>query len=300
MIYNVVYFILLFAIVSTWTCKINNKCLCQICRIYKVHNIFLLGYFGTNSNRFILKNIIQLNRLYILYYQFVGSLQTLDISYNELHSLEQGLEIFTPMEQTIQIIELNDNVLHHLQPGLFHRCGRLKSLSLANNKLDLNNLEAINEPSGITHLDVSGNPLVSIPYRFLHQLGAIWYLTIRNSSIQTIDPNAFVNIKSSLKTLDIRENEITYVKREMFQPMEPSEFDGLTLEGNQIICDCGCKQFQDWLNEFNLAGMDKATCKSSNGTLYVIKDDDLSQFCENQVRIICSVKNTKSQNCTTV
>ena len=90
-----------------------------------------------------------------------------------------------------------------------------------------------------------------------------------------------MDIKNSLQTLDLRDNEIKYLKREIFQPMRSSEFNGLTLAANEIVCDCGCKQFQDWLNELDPV-IDEATCTDMDGTVYVIKDDDLSQFCKVQ------------------
>ena len=213
----------------------------------------------------------------------IGNLLQLDLSYNWLEHLDYGIEMMDPIKQTINIIEINNNKLQSLEHGLFENCVRLRYLGLANNMLTMKDLDALNAPSGLTNLDISGNFIGELPYKMFYNLGLLQSLAIRNASVDSIDPNAFVNLKNSLQTLDLAENNIQRIKREMFQPMESGVFNGVNLSANQIICDCGTKQFQDWLSEFQPV-MDAATCTSPDGTVYDIKYDDLTVFCGDKVR----------------
>ena len=212
-----------------------------------------------------------------------GNLQKLDLSYNWLEHLDQGMEILDPLDQTINIIEINNNKLQSLEHGLFQKCVRLRYLGLANNILTMEDLNALNTASGLTNLDISGNSIGELPYKMFDNLGLLESLNIRNASVDSIDPNAFVNLKNSLKALDLAQNNIQRIKREMFQPMENGVFSGVNLSVNQIVCDCGTKQFQDWWNEFQPV-MDAATCTSPDGTVLDIKYDDLTVFCGDKVR----------------
>ena len=204
------------------------------------------------------------------------------MSYNELEHLDQGIEILNPLVET-RNIEINKNKLKSLEHGLFEKCVRLRFLDLANNMLTMEDLDALNTPFGLIHLDISGNPIGKLPYRMFYDLGLLQSLTIRNATVDSIDPNAFVDLKKSLETLDLTLNNIHRIKREMFQPMETGVFNGVSLAANQIVCDCGTKQFQDWLNDFQPV-VDEATCTSPDGTVYNIKDDDLSAFCGDKVK----------------
>ena len=220
-----------------------------------------------------------------------GNLLKLDLSYNWIEHLNQGIEMMEPIEQMINIIEINNNKLQSLEHGLFENCVRLTYLGLTNNMLTMEDLEALNAPSGLTHLDISGNSIGEVPYKMFDNLGLLQSLTMRNASVNSIDPNAFVNLKNSLQTLDLAENSIQRIKREMFQPMESGVFNGVNLSANQIVCDCGTKQFQDWLIEFQPV-MDAATCISPDGNVYDIKYDNLTVFCGDKVRKVIQCLST--------
>ncbi len=165
---------------------------------------------------------------------------------------------------------------------------RLQRLNLANNQLTTSDLEALNTVSALTSLDLSGNPITSIPYRLLSFMGMLKTLTFQNCGVEIIDPNAFVDIKDSLESLDLADNFIASLKRETFQPMG-SQFFGLALKNNPIRCDCGTKQFQDWLSDLTPA-LDDAQCTASDGTIYNIKTDDLTRFCESEVRCFVGLR----------
>ena len=124
-----------------------------------------------------------------------------------MEDLDQGTTLLDPIDQTITIIDINHNSIHTLQYGLFQKCFRLKSLGLSYNMLTMEDLDAVNTPSGITRLDISGNFILELPYKMFHNLGLLQSLSIQNASVESVDPNAFVNLKNSLQMLDLTENK---------------------------------------------------------------------------------------------
>ena len=64
--------------------------------------------------------------------------------------------------------------------------------------------------------------------------------------------------------------------------MRDGVFNGLSLAGNPLVCDCGCQRFSDWLDELQPV-TDSVTCVSPGGVTYDVKYDDLSAFCGDTV-----------------
>ncbi len=214
-------------------------------------------------------------------------LRELDLSHNRLEFIDNGKEIFRPLTG-LRDLDMSNNKLHQLPPGLFFHCYVLQSLRLANNQLTTDDLEALNIQRLTEHLVLSGNMISRVPYKMFSNLGALKSVHLQNCKITSVDPNAFVKIKSTLETLDLTQNSIYSLKREMFQPLE-SQFQGLSMEANPILCDCGTKQFQDWYqSNVNQPVVDDVKCTSSLGVLYEIKTDDLSSFCDPEVKSFVS------------
>ena len=142
---------------------------------------------------------------------------------------------------------LSNNELTSLPNGVFDKCTILASVDLSNNALDESVFESIQNVFWLNNIDLSGNAIPLLPYLMLTHAEQLTTLVLSDSGIMHLDPNALVGM-DSLNFLYIANNNITSLKREVFQPVT-SHISVLNVTGNPLQCDCDTKKFQDWLVE---------------------------------------------------
>ena len=207
-------------------------------------------------------------------YAFDGllSLQKLLLAGNNITSFQE--KTFLHLER-VTMLDMSRNPIREFQFSVFKDLFRLYKLELRETGLDEKAFVNINEMRLLDHLDVSGNSFSYLPYLMLDKLSSLSHLKIENAGVEIIDPNAFVGLRS-LKTLDIAKNKLQRINREIFQPLESLN---LHLQNNQLECDCGTKQFKDWVDFWGVILYEEAKCTGRGGVSVDIKQDKLDRFC---------------------
>ncbi|CAH1246653.1 IGFALS [Branchiostoma lanceolatum] len=178
------------------------------------------------------------------------SVSTLDLSYNNLQSLsETAFSGVTEMSR----LDLESNEIIAISPKTFASLSPLTELSLQNNRLasfdvvlpntltklqlQYNLLNTFpNLPSGLTHLDISSNPIDFLKDKQFAKLGTLRTLCLSNIRYfrkkGTIDA-AILEGLTQLDTLKLASNNLTQVPSSALQHF-PQMSETLDLSYNQI------------------------------------------------------------------
>ena len=209
-------------------------------------------------------------------------LNTMDLANNTIRGFDPGICVKLP---ALSSLTLNDNQLSTIT-NLFNNCPALKTLHVANNLLDMDTFSALNSVFWLTDVDISGNIFTKLPYLMLDRMVFLQNLSIKNGRVMHVDLNAFVGLKK-LQRLVISYNEITYIHREMFQSL-PDTMEAIGFAGNPLVCQCGTKQVQDWMNSVKLTLLSGTPeCTDESGEEYNIALGDLSFLCEERAPAWC-------------
>ncbi|XP_040888792.1 leucine-rich repeat serine/threonine-protein kinase 1 isoform X2 [Toxotes jaculatrix] len=183
-------------------------------------------------------------------------LQTLDLSNNLLKELPSALSSQEVICSSLQQVNLSQNQLTSLPPGLLHLT-RIQRLFASKNKLkDLFDIPAATNWIGLRkleELDVSDNCLTSLPVSFMHCLKSLTFLNVCRNNLTTFpDPwacplkqcKASSNVieglpntisifwKTKLQEVDFSDNSLMELPSYIF---ELEALVSLRLCGNQIV-----------------------------------------------------------------
>jgi Leucine-rich repeat (LRR) protein len=106
----------------------------------------------------------------------------------------------------IETLDLHGNVLKSLPMGL-RRLQNLRTLNLANNSLDMANIEIITEIESLMDLRLANNQLQGELTAAIGRLRNLEFLDLRGNALTQL-PDKFVEL-NSLRTLDVSENKFT-------------------------------------------------------------------------------------------
>ncbi|XP_013874161.1 toll-like receptor 7 [Austrofundulus limnaeus] len=175
---------------------------------------------------------------YVNYFKKLINLKALDISHNNLISIQP--EVFNGLPDKLSQLYINSNKLKSFNWG---RLSLLQSLRV---------------------LDLSGNYLTTVPRMLSNCTSSLENLILHKNQIFKLTPN-FLKDAFSLKYLDLSFNHIKYIEESSFPDNVVKQMDMLLLHKNRFLCTCNATWFITWLNRTTVTiprlGVD-VTCAS--------------------------------------
>lgn len=155
-------------------------------------------------------------------WEFCLQLTDLDLSYNQLLSIEKGtLEYLSKLQR----LRLDNNQILYIEEGAFNYTPSLKILELNNNKISWTVEDMQGAFTGLkrlTKLGLAGNLITSISEKAFDGLDNLAELDLSGNAIKTIHSNAF----SMMPQLRV-----------------------FMLNTSSLLCDCSLRWFPVWLIE---------------------------------------------------
>ncbi|KPP57986.1 platelet glycoprotein Ib alpha chain-like [Scleropages formosus] len=149
-----------------------------------------------------------------------SELYELDLSLNQVSTLEQSSEFLLPK---LKILQLSSNQLEVLQPNAFAAAAGLMEIHLQANKLHTLNAATF---SGLTQLEI---------------------LVLSQNYIQALPPQLLSLIPSTaLKTFDVEDNHLTVLPNQFFDSKPGIPY--VYLSKNRWHCSCKVSYLSAWLN----------------------------------------------------
>lgn len=194
------------------------------------------------------------NRITTLHlaFGFYDSLESLDLSYNIIHTI--GVDNFSLQQRLITLnlsnnlirniaknglnglnnlvnINLSNNNISELNYQSLHHCNELKIFNISGNTLTSLPIGLFNNNNKIINLDLSRNSLLDMPTSNLLSLKNLKYLNLSDNLIQSITRNS-IPILSSLITLNLSNNVLRFIDDNSFDYL--ISLKNLSLDGNNI------------------------------------------------------------------
>ena len=167
---------------------------------------------------------------YDLFYEqlFYLYLNIIDLSYNHLRTLPQGL--FDPLAD-LWFLRIHNNELSDIPENIFINCTSLFTLHLNNNKLKVLSNKTFQLP-GLTILDIGYNQLAWLPDGIFDSLVSLVQLDIDNNHLTALPNNVFESV-TSLTLLRLNDNFISKLQIGIFNSIPDLRF--LFLGDNDLL-----------------------------------------------------------------
>ncbi|XP_050346326.1 TLR4 interactor with leucine rich repeats-like [Nymphalis io] len=148
------------------------------------------------------------------------ALETLNLGYNEIHSLDKYLFQYTP---NLTRLYLNNNpieILDHVTLLAVSSATKLEVLDLAKTDIDNIPLDAFRGLVNLKQIDLSGNQFVTVPESLSLVGSTLQYLTFNNNPLVELNDDSFIGLTNLLE-LEVGENDyLEEVKRSTFTPLK--------------------------------------------------------------------------------
>ncbi|XP_029460199.1 toll-like receptor 7 [Rhinatrema bivittatum] len=180
------------------------------------------------------------------------SLHTLEFKGNRLDILWRDgdirfLEFFKKLSN-LQILDISDNSLNFLPPGVFEGMPpNLEELYLTNNKLKTFNWGHLQFLRKLKILDLSNNILHTVPRELSNCTITLRNLILQNNKIHHLTKH-FLRNAFQLRYLDLRANRIKIIKKSSFPENVLNNLRVLFLQNNPFLCNCDAVWFVWWIN----------------------------------------------------
>ncbi|KAI4487753.1 hypothetical protein M0802_011858 [Mischocyttarus mexicanus] len=125
-------------------------------------------------------------------------------------------------------------------------------------------------------LNITGNALTRMPsMEYLHSIN-LTHLLLSNNRISEI---TFEKLPTTLKVLEMHNNEVSRIDTFVLVLMNASYLNELTLSGNPFICDCDTEALFLFIKLYrsNFKDLEKLTCENMNIPLYKLR---FNSFCK--------------------
>uniref|UniRef100_A0A224XD61 Putative gpcr class b orphan receptor 1 n=1 Tax=Panstrongylus lignarius TaxID=156445 RepID=A0A224XD61_9HEMI len=140
------------------------------------------------------------------------SLRTLMLGFNEITQLPE--RAFWTMK-FVEILSIEHNMLKELKETTFHGMDRLQILDLSHNHISRINVRQFSNLWNLRILDLSYNELSTIPGESFVNT-KLERLILKHNRISVIPPQAFYEIGKSLHHLDLSNNMIEHLEKDVF------------------------------------------------------------------------------------
>ncbi|CAG9584482.1 unnamed protein product [Danaus chrysippus] len=148
------------------------------------------------------------------------ALETLNLGYNRIHSLDRYLFHFTP---NLTRLYLNNNpieILDHVTVMALSSATKLEVLDLSKTDIDTIPLDTFRGLLNLRQIDLSGNKFLTVPESLSLVGSTLKYLTFNNNPIVELNDDSFIGL-SNLLELEVGENDnLEEVKRSTFTPLK--------------------------------------------------------------------------------
>ncbi|KAH9418694.1 Leucine rich repeat C-terminal domain [Dermatophagoides pteronyssinus] len=225
--------------------------------------------------------------------------ETANCDHRSLQTIPTGLS------STIQVIDLNGNMLNKLPAMIFVKRGLLNlqriymanchlveisaesfiklsnliELDLSNNSLTTIPSRSLAECHGLRRLSLSGNRISNVKSRSFLPLTNLNWLDLSNNVIYHLDMDAFIGLRS-LQVLKLQSNHLQTIPSSQSFVQFLSIRISLDLYDNQWRCDCHLKPFRDWIITNQIPMTIKPVCymptRLQGQTWDTISTDDFS------------------------
>ncbi|XP_069558779.1 toll-like receptor 7 isoform X1 [Brachyistius frenatus] len=195
------------------------------------------------------------------------SLKTLEFRGNRLDLLwREGdtryINYFKKLHN-LSVLDISQNNLNSIQEQVFHGLpDKLSDLYIQNNRLKSFPWEKLQFLISLQVLDLSRNSLTSVPGMLSNCSTSLRKLILHKNQILKLTPD-FLKNAYKLKYLDLSFNHIQHIEKSSFPDDVVNQMDMLLLHKNKFLCTCNTTWFVTWLNRTTVKiprlGMD-VTC----------------------------------------
>lgn len=173
-----------------------------------------------------------------------SSIQALILDGNPLRRLSKDAFKIAGL-LNVKTLSLRGCSLQDIDPYAFRDLKIMTTLDLSANNLTEINAHTFDGNEQLNSLKLSHNPLIGLkPYQFppLHNLKSI---DLSHCHLRDVDRSSFKNLGASVDSVMLHNNELTFIREEVFIPLV--NLNSITLHSNPWICDCKLKNFRDWV-----------------------------------------------------
>lgn len=136
------------------------------------------------------------------------------------------------LTQTMNIVDLSHNRIHHIDRNAFIGANELKWLDLSYNRLTALNDTLFENLQHLTHLDLSGNPIETINKGTFANMKQLQYLNLSHTSLTNIAPDTFSSL-NNLQKLDLSYNDLKKLNANIL-PWKPNKLKWLVIGNDQL------------------------------------------------------------------
>ncbi|XP_053349576.1 trophoblast glycoprotein b [Clarias gariepinus] len=202
---------------------------------------------------------------------------TLLLTGNDIFNLSK--ESFPVRLNSLEELDLQENLIEQVDPGVFENLPKLRVLDLSSNRIfnfspdafpENNMLQVLNLSTSLYNfsradvfynllkrsvpklsvLSLANNNLVVLPDDMLTSLSDLTSLDLRNNSLVSINNVTFQN--RALTSLDLRNNALKVLFNETLKEFNQIPRLKLSLLGNQWVCDCNIEDMLVWLQSSDI------------------------------------------------
>jgi Leucine-rich repeat (LRR) protein len=143
-----------------------------------------------------------------MYYKTFNSSIIILNSVNDIYNI--------PNPDNVEVLNLYDNNITHLDNDIFIYLNNLQELSLSHNKLNHLNKDSFKHLTNLQILYLDNNNLTTLDKDIFNNLTNLQELYLNNNLLTTLDKDIFINI-TNLQQLHLDNNKLTTLNKDIFK-----------------------------------------------------------------------------------
>ena len=163
--------------------------------------------------------------------------QTLILDKNSIRSLDKA--VFKSVGLlNLQIISLRNCGIQYVDDNAFQDLMILTSLDLSVNNISKIFPKTFDGNNNLKTVKLSHNQITTLDYYQFPPLSSLKSIDLSHCQISSVDKTAFKNLGSSVETVNLDNNLLTTMRKEVFVTL--TNLKVLSLHSNPWVCDCRC------------------------------------------------------------